>query len=289
MALSDHARGYLIAIAGVLLLTPDTLLIRLAAADPFTLSLARGALGGAVVLAITGLTGGQGMLGQFRGIAAAGWAVAVLQGVGLILFVLALEYTTAANVLIVFATTPLMAAVLGRIFLGERIPAVTWAAILASMAGLGIVTSGSLGTVHLLGDFLALLDALTLAAFYVVVRRHREISMVPAVGLGMVVGGLLALPLASFAAVTPMQGLWILLASAVVLPLPVILLTTGGRYLAAPEVPMLALLETVIGPFWVWLALGEEPGARSLIGGAVIVTTLFLHALVRLQRADAAA
>jgi drug/metabolite transporter (DMT)-like permease len=229
------------------------------------------------------------MLGQFRGIAAAGWAVALLQGVGLILFVLALEYTTAANVLIVFATTPLMAAVLGRIFLGERIPAVTWAAILASMAGLGIVTSGSLGTVHLLGDFLALCDALTLAAFYVVVRRHHEISMVPAVGLGMVVGGLLALPLASFGAVTPVQGLWILLASAVVLPLPVILLTTGARYLAAPEVPMLALLETVVGPFWVWLALGEEPGARSLIGGAVIVTTLFLHALVRLQRAGAAA
>ena len=284
MALSDHARGYLIALAGVLILSPDTLLIRLAAVDPFTLSVARGALGGLVVLALVAVTDRRGFGGQFRGIGRWGWTVALLQGGGLMLFVLAMEYTTAANVLIVFATTPLIAAVMGWAFLGERVPGVTWAAILASVAGLVIVTSGSLGTVHVLGDLLALLDAISLAAFYVVVRRQREISMVPAVGLGMFVGAALALPFAAFPAITAEQGLWIVIGSAIVLPLPVILLTTGARYLAAPEVPMLALLETVIGPLWVWLALGEEPGARSLIGGAVIVTALFLHALLRLRQ-----
>ncbi len=288
MALSDHARGYLIALAGVLILSPDTLLIRLAAVDPFTLSVARGVLGGLVVLALVAVTDRRGFGGQLRGIGRWGWTVALLQGGGLMLFVLAMDYTTAANVLIVFATTPLIAAVMGWVFLGERVPAATWAAILASVAGLAIVTSGSLGTVHVFGDLLALLDAISLAAFYVVVRRLREISMVPAVGLGMFVGAALALPFAAFPAITVEQGMWILIGSAIVLPLPVILLTTGARYLAAPEVPMLALLETVIGPLWVWLVLGEEPGARSLAGGAVIVTALFLHALLRLRQPAAA-
>ena len=69
----------------------------------------------------------------------------------------------------------------------------------------------------------------------------------------------------------------------VVLPFGAMLLTLGPRYLAAPEVAMLMLLETVVGPFWVWLVLAEEPEIRSLIGGAIIVATLFLHALVRFR------
>lgn len=287
MALSDHAKGYLITLSGVLLLTPDTLLIRLAAVDPLTLAVTRGGLGGAVVLlAMLALHRG-GLLAEIRRIRFWAMFVAALQAVGMILFVVALDYTTAANVLIFFATTPLLAALLSWAVIGERVPAVTWAAILICFAGLVIVASGSFGTMHLLGDFLAFLDACALAGFYVVIRRHREVSMIPATGLGLLLAAALAVPFASFAAITAPQVLWIVLAGAVVVPGSLMLLTLGPRYLAAPEVAMLALLETVIGPFWVWLVLTEEPGTRSLIGGAVIVATLMVHAVLRLRRRSA--
>lgn len=289
MALSDHARGYLITLAGVLLLTPDTLLIRLAAVDSLTLAVTRGALGGGMVLLAMWALHRGGLLAEIRRIRSWALVVAGLQAVGMILFVVALDYTTAANVLIVFATTPLLAALLSWAVIGERVPPATWVAILFCFAGLAIVASGSIGTVHLLGDFLAFLDAASLAAFYVVIRRHREVSMIPATGLGLVLAAALAAPFAGFAAVTDLQVLWIVLAGAVVVPGSLMLLTLGPRYLAAPEVAMLALLETVIGPFWVWLVLAEEPGPHALIGGGLIVATLTVHAALRLRRRRVAA
>jgi len=257
MALSDHARGYLITLSGVLLLTPDTLLIRLAAVDSFTLAVTRGGLGGAVILLAMWIWHRGGLMAEFRRIRFWALVVAGLQAVGMILFVVALDYTTAANVLIFFATTPLLAALLSWAFIGERVAPVTWGAILICFAGLVIVASGSCGTLHLLGDALAFLDAASLAAFYVVIRRHREVSMIPATGLGLLLAAVLAAPFAAFAAVDGLQVLWIVLAGAVVVPVSLMLLTLGPRYLAAPEVAMLALLETVIGPFWVWLVLAE--------------------------------
>ncbi|MFQ5565338.1 MAG: DMT family transporter [Paracoccaceae bacterium] len=289
MALSDHAKGYLITLAGVAIITPDTLLIRLAAVEPFTLAVARGLLGGLMVLVLSALWYRRGFAAQFRGLGLWVLAVALLQGVGMILFVTALHYTSVANVLIAFATMPLIAAVMAWAFLGERVAPVTWAAILVCLGGLVIVVSGSIGSGRLFGDLLALIDAVCLAGFLVVVRRHRALNMIPAMGLGLLASAVLAAPLAALPALAPLQWLWIGLIGLVVLPFGAMLLTIGPRYLAAPEVAMLMLLETVAGPFWVWLVLAEEPGVRSLIGGAVIVTTLFLHALVRFRMAAAAA
>lgn len=284
MALSDHARGYLITLTGVLLLTPDTMLIRLAAIDPFTLSVTRGALGGLTVLALAWAWRGRGFLTELRGLGRGAVGVAVLQGLGVIMFVTALNYTTAANVLIFFATTPLLSAILSMVFLGERVAPVTWGAIAVCFGGLALVASGSLGSVHLLGDALALFDATVLAAFYVSVRHRRDVSMIPACGLGLLFAAIMAAPFASFPVLTGLQPLWIGLAGLVVVPFSLMLLTTGPRYLAAPEVAMLALLETVLGPLWVWLALGEEPAPRSLAGGAIIIATLVVHAILRPRR-----
>jgi drug/metabolite transporter (DMT)-like permease len=283
MALSEHAKGYLITLAGVAIITPDTLLIRLSDVEPFTLAVARGGIGGLMVLALSALWYRRDFVAQLRGIGFWSLVVVLLQGVGMILFVSALEYTSAANVLISFATMPLIAALMSWFFLGERVLPVTWAAILVSLVGLVIVASGSIGSGHLFGDFLALLDATLLATFYVVVRRHRTINMIPAMGLGLLAAAVLASPLAAFPAIAPMQWLWIGLGGLVVVPFGLMLLTLGPRYLAASEVAVLMLLETVIGPFWVWLVLAEEPGIRSLIGGAIIITALFLHGIVRLR------
>lgn len=280
--LSDTAKGYLITLGGVAVITPDTLLIRLADVEPFTLAVTRGVLGGLVVLALSALLQ-RGVGALFHGINRWILAAALIEGVGLVLFVAALSHTTAANVLILFATTPMMAAVMGQLFLGERVGRATWAAIAACFVGVVVVGSGSLGSVHLFGDVLALIDAVTVALFFVVVRHHREVSMVPAMGLGLLLAALMAAPFAAFPAIGGAQLGWVLLAGLVVVPVSLMLLTLGPRYIGAPEVAMLTLLETVIGPFWVWLVLAETPGPRSLAGGAIIVVTLFLHGLWQLR------
>lgn len=285
MAPSDHAKGYVITLTGVAIITPDTLLIRLAAIEPFTLAVTRGVMGGLMVLLISALWYRRDFIAQLRGFGAWSMVVVLLQGIGIVLFVAALDHTSVANVLIVFATTPLIAAAMAWVLFDDRIPMVTMAAILASLAGLVVVVSGSLGAGHLFGDLLALLDAVSMAAFYVVIRRHREIDMVPATGLGLLVAAVLALPLAALPPIEPIQWLWVGLGGLVVVPFATVLLTLGARYLAAPEVAVLLLLETVVGPYWVWLVLAEQPGIRTMIGGTVIITALFLHALVRFRRA----
>jgi drug/metabolite transporter (DMT)-like permease len=283
VALSDHARGYLITLAGVLIVTPDSLLIRLAALEPFTLTVWRGAIAGATVLALSIYWYRGEFLSRLRGLGRWGLVVACLNGISTLLFVNSLEHTSAANVLIFFATMPLIAATMAWVLYREQVPPVTWAAILATLVGVVIVVSGSLGSGNLFGDMLALTNAFTLAGFLVLVRRHREVSMVPAMGLGLLLGAVLAAFLADFEPMQPVQWLWVGLGSTLVLPGALVLITIGLRYLSAPETGMLMLLETVLGPFWVWLVLAEQPGIRSLIGGAIIVTALFLHALVRLR------
>ncbi|HSF93684.1 MAG TPA: DMT family transporter [Thermohalobaculum sp.] len=285
MALSDHAKGYLVTLAGVAIITPDTLLIRLAAIEPFALTVTRGAMGGAMILVLSMLWYRRGFVAQLRGLGYWVLAAAALQGVGMILFVAALAHTSVANVLIAFATMPLISALMAWAFLGERIAPVTWAAIFVCLGGLLIVVSGSLGSGRLFGDLLALADAVCLSGFFTVIRRQRARNMIPAMGFGLLASALLAAPFAAFPAISSVQWLWLGLAGLVIVPFASMLLTLGPRYLAAPEVAMLMLLETVIGPFWVWLALGEEPGIRSLIGGAIVIATLFLHALVRLRYA----
>lgn len=289
MALSDHAKGILITATGVLVFTPDALLVRLTAIDAFTLSVGRGLLGGAIVLGLCWLLFPGSVLRQLRALGVWGLWVALLQAVSAILFLVALERTSAANVLIFFATAPLIAAGMAWVFLRERVPKVTLLAMILCLGGLAIVVSGSLGGGNLTGDMIGLVNACSIAAFYVVIRRRKDVNMIPALGLGMLLGAAIAAPLAGYPAMAPMQWLWLVLGGAVVFPVALMLLTLGPRYLPAPEVAMLTLLETVLGPFWVWLALGEDPGPRSLLGGAVIVLVLLGHALLRLRREPALA
>ena len=109
--------------------------------------------------------------------------------------------------------------------------------------------------------------------------------MIPAVALGLLLSALVAFPFAEFSSVGNPQWIFLLLGAGVVLPLALALTTLGPRYLPAPEVAMLTLLETVVGPLWVWYVIGEEPGVRTFIGGSVIVFALFLHALWRFKKA----
>jgi drug/metabolite transporter (DMT)-like permease len=139
-----------------------------------------------------------------------------------------------------------------------------------------------------LGDAFALLNATAIAAYYVTLRTTGRRNMLPHLALGSILGGLLALPFAEFVPVDGGTAFLIFLSGALILPGAAGLLMLGPRYLPAPEVSMITLLEVILGPLLVWAVIGENPGQMSLIGGAVIVVTVALHTLRRLSQPQGA-
>ena len=281
---SDYRKGFWITLVGVLIFTPDALLIRLVGVEFFTLVVYRCTIAGLLMLVGYSLYCGRDFVRHTLMIGVWGLVVVVLEGAASWTFYLALERTTVANVLVIFASTPLIAALLTRIFLDDVIERPTWLAIWSAGLGLVVVASGGVITGNWLGDLLALINAVAIAGVYTVVRRRRDLNMIPAAGFGLLLAALVAYPFAQFPVLGVHQWLILLLVAGVVLPVALALLTLGPRYLPAPEVAMLTLLEVIIGPVWVWLVIGEEPGIRTLLGGSVVVAALFCHALWRFKQ-----
>ncbi len=281
--LPDHAKGMLITVAGVLAVSPDSLLIRLVSADFMTLMFWRGLL--VSMTLVLGLLAAHKAKtpAKFNAIGRPGIVFAGLFSLNSFSFVLAVEMTTVANALVLISAAPFFAAVIARLFLGERVPRRTWLAILAAFAGIAVIVSGSLGGGALLGDLAALVTALGLAIQFNILRRFRSVNMIPAIALGNLATALISLPFAATLWVVPLDALWLGLLGVIVMPAGAALITTGPRYLPAPEVSLILLLETVLGPLWLWLALGEVPGERTFLGGAIVIAALAGHATTALR------
>jgi drug/metabolite transporter (DMT)-like permease len=279
----EHRKGFWLTLGGVLAFTPDSLLIRLTAVDSFTLAFGRGILGGTVILLGFALYARGEFFGAVRNLGRWGALVCVLQAACAVAFYAAFSYTSVANVLVIFACTPLIAAVLSKMIFNEGTSSATRWAIVGAALGLMVVASGSLDSIQWFGDSLALLNAAILALLYTILRGHREINMVPAAGIGLLLSAVVALMFAKFPVMDSVQWASLVLAGLVMLPLALVLITLGPRYLPAPEVAMISLLEAVLGPLWVWWVIGENPGWRTIAGGSVVITVLMVHSAVRLR------
>ena len=150
--------------------------------------------------------------------------------------------------------------------------------------GVIVIVSGSFSQASLIGDGLAFLNACTVAGFYVALRKIGPKNMLPSIGAGYVIGALCVMPFADFQTYTTAQVGYLLLNGAIMLPVAIGLLSIGPRYLPAAEVSMLTVLEVILAPLLVWFVLGENPGAQSLIGGAIIIGMIFAHTLWRLRQ-----
>ncbi|MCF1710365.1 DMT family transporter [Tabrizicola sp. J26] len=287
-ARNPQAYGLLITGLGVLVFVPDVLVLRLVGGDLIAVAVFRGLLAGTVSLAALWLIGGR--FPSFAVLATLPGAIVVLmQGFGLVAFCAAVQGTSAANALLMTATAPFIAAVLSWALLGERIGRTTLVAIALAFAGVLVVAAGGLGGGRLWGDLMALANALALACFYVALRKAGRQDMFPALIAGYFLGAALAVPLADFSPMEGRQILWLIVSGAVILPLAVGLLSLGPRYLTAPEVSMMTLLEIILGPLLVWAVIGEDPGRASLVGGAMIVAAVLGHALWALRSPEAEA
>jgi len=288
-SLPDHVKGLLITTLGVLVLTPDSLLVRLIALDLWTMVFWRGALMTAALGAFLAVYYRGRTMAQFRAVGIPGLAIAVILAIGSLTFILALHNTSVANTLVIVGAAPLIAAIFSRVFLAEAVPARTWGAILAAIVGIGVLAFDSArgGTVG--GDLAALATAVCMAGSLTLIRRGRRINMVPAMALSGGLSALLTLPLASPLAVQAGDVGPLLVLGLLVLPISFGLTTLGPRYLPAPEVALILLLETVLGPLWVWLVIDEEPSIQAIAGGAIVIGALVVHSALalRVRRAQA--
>jgi drug/metabolite transporter (DMT)-like permease len=224
--------------------------------------------------------GGRSAIRQFRGLGLAGFAVAICLAGASSSFILALGHTSVANVQLIGATVPLIAALMAWLLFGETVRPATWAAIAAVFAGVAIMVSGTIaGRVSLLGDGLAFLIALFFSGVTVITRRNAHVSMAPAVCAGTVIAALVAAVFAGSLWTSPRDFVLLLAFGSLNLGLGLAVFTMGARLIPAAVAALVGMLEPALGPFWVWLVHGETPGPRTLIGGAVIFAALVGHIL----------
>ena len=278
-----HRRGFLLTLFGVLVLTPDTLVIRLIDIDPWTMSFWRGAMMAVSLYVAYSLVRRGKTLSDTMKLGAAGLAVAVIYALNKISFVFAVDHTQVANVLIILASTPLMAALLSIVILKEHVSKSTWAAIITGMTGVVIVVGHGFQAETWLGDIFAFITALALAVMFIIIRHHKHVNMIPAAALGAALSAIIAAPFADPMSVAPGNWGLLLLLGFVVLPLSFGLITLGPRTVPAPEVALLLLLETALGPLWVWIVINEVPNETVIIGGVVVISAVVLQSAWRFR------
>ena len=286
MILPAHLKGILLAVGGILVLSPDSLLVRLIGADVWTLLFWRGLLLPVALVPLVVLRHHRESIAAFRRIGRAGCLAGGLLAGSTLFFVQALTHTSVANTLIIIGIGPLFAAFVSRLFLKEPVAGRTWIAILFALVGIWITVSGDLGSGRWLGNLCAIVAALCHAGYLVVLRSARQVDMTPAIALGGLLAAAVVWPLASPLCVSAPDVLFLALLGLVVLPVSLGLISLAPRYLPAPEVNLIMLLEIALGPCWVWLVLGEVPGWRAFVGGGIVVVTLIVHSLVALRRQE---
>jgi len=291
--LSTHAKGLLITAAGVLIISPDGLLTRLIETDHWTMIFWRALLVSFGMWLMVSLINPNRVWQRYLTVRGPGLLMVASYSLGTVSFVYAITHTSVANTLIILSSTPLFAALIGRVLLQEPIQLRTLLAITLVAIGIAAIASGSAssGDAALLGDLAAILGSFFLACGFSLVRRFPQISVLSAISCSGLMTALLVLPLASPLAITQADFGYLLLMGLYVVPVVTALMYLGPRYIPAAEVGLLLLLESILGPIWVWLVFAENPGVHTLVGGAIILSTLTLNTIwvLKFQRAKAAA
>jgi drug/metabolite transporter (DMT)-like permease len=231
--------------------------------------------GGALLAYVVVVERGR-VLGAFRSVGLAGVAVAVCVAVASGSFIAALNYASVARVLFILAVSPVLAALLARVALGEPITRRTALAMALALAGVTVML-GAPGEGSLAGDGLAFLAALAFAVMVVITRWRHDVSMAPATCLSQVMLVAVFGPFATPGDIGGGDVFWLAALGIGQIGLGFMLLTVGARLIPAAQVGLITLLEVVLGPLWVWLALDERPSTLTLVGGAIVIVAIVIQ------------
>ena len=281
--LSDQQKGSLLAFVAVMFITPDSLFIRLSNVDTWGLVFYRGIIPFFTVL--------LGMLiiykfNFFKILLSSGYHgifYVITFSVTNITFVVSIQNTNVANTLVMIATAPMLSAILGAIFLKEPPDKKTWISIIITFLAIIYIFYDSLKLGNFYGDILGFITAIGLAVGAVIIRSAKNKNLVPAAVVGKLFVATFALLFIESFALVGTDQLIVPLMCILCVAIPFVLVTIAPRFIPAAEVNLFFLLETIIGPIWVWLIIKEQPSLETLQGGLIIVFTIAIHSYLKLK------
>jgi drug/metabolite transporter (DMT)-like permease len=272
----------MLALAGALLLTPDTLLMRLSGLDGGAMLAWRACLAGLVFLSIGLIARFKEEKGNRARVSSFGfWSLVICQIGNASFFAFGIALAPVAVVLLAVATVPVIAALLGYFLLGELADRRVWATIVLVFSGILMSVAGdiergmNIDFETLLGACCGLAVAISLAFNFVIIRKNKTVPFELAIGLGALIAGCTAFYL--WPAAWQVRGaslIYISVTGLIILPVSFFLLSKASRLTSAANVSMIMLLETVLGPLWVWLGIKETPNSLTLLGGVLVVGAL---------------
>ena len=244
--------------------------------DTSTQVFGRAAFAGAALLVYVAVVERGQVVRGFRAVGGAGIAVAVCVAIASGSFIGALNHASVARVLFILAVAPVLAALLARATLGEPISQRTALAMGLALFGVAVML-GAPGEASLTGDGLAFVAALAFSVMVVITRWRHDVSMAPATCLSQAILVAAFLPFATPGEISGDDLAWLAALGIGQIGLGFALLTVGARLIPAAQVGLITLLEVVLGPVWVWLALDERPGTLTLVGGTIVIAAIVLQ------------
>lgn len=261
---------------GVFILSPDAVLIRLADADSWSILLWRGIFYALGILIILLITHRSKALNEVIKIGKDGVLIGILTGLGSVTFVFAVQLTSIASALVIISIMPMMTAIISWLILKEKSGIFTWFSMVLVFIGIYIVMDGEPKGSSLIGNLFALASVTFGATGFTLIRKNKSINMIPAMGVNAIVSALIAAIFVE-TVILPLDSMLYIFAMGLMVSLSFSLLTSSGRYIPATEVGMFMPLGAVFGTLAGWLIINEQPSSGALIGGFIVLLTMFVH------------
>ena len=282
--LTNQQKGSALAFIAVMLITPDSLLIRLSNIETWGMLFYRGAIPFVVVLIGLLIFYNKNFLKALFNVGRTGIFYIISFSICNITFLISIQNTNVANTLVMVAMAPMLSAILGGIFLKEIPDKKTWVAILITFFSAIYIFYDSIQLGNFFGDIMGLVTATGLAVNAVLVRSAKDRDLLPSAVIGKLCVAIFAFFFVDSFQLVGNDMIYVPLMCILCVAIPFVLVTIAPRFIPAEEVNLFFLLETIIGPIWVWMIIKEQPSIETIQGGFVIITTIAIHSFLKLKK-----
>jgi len=284
MKLNNQQKGSLLAFIAVFLITPDSLFIRLSHIDTWGMLFYRGAIPFVAVFIGLLMVYRTAFFKLFFAMGYPGIFYTITFSVTNITFLISIQNTNVANTLIMIAMAPMLSAILGALFLKENPDKKTWTTIFITFMAAIYIFYDSIQLGNFFGDIFGLITATGLAIGAVIVRSAKDRNLVPSAAVGKLLVAIFALFFVENFELVETDIYIVPLMCVMCVAIPFVLVTIAPRFITAAEVNIFFLLETILGPIWVWLIIKEQPSLETIQGGIVIIAAIGIHSYMSLKK-----
>ena len=282
--LSNQHKGSLLAFIAVILITPDSIFIRLSNIETWGMLYYRGAIPFIVVLAGLIFFYKNNFFKALLNIGYPGIFYIISFSICNITFIISIQNTNVANTLVMIAMAPMLSAILGSVFLKEIPDRKTWIAIIITLISVTYIFHDSIEMGNFYGDLFGIITAFGLACNAVIARYAKNRDLVPSAVIGKLCVAIFAFFFVDSFSLIGSDLIIVPLMCVMCVAIPFVLVTIAPRFIPAEEVNLFFLLETIIGPFWVWLVIKEQPTFETIQGGTIIILTIAVHSFLKLRK-----